>query len=157
MQIMHINRLYLDDIDPLRMFTHETIFPDRKDHEENEQQEEKEKEDARVLELFLSMVKDKEVVRRQLESKILGSFRIGPNLAHLAELLNRSDVQGHIREKLRQQASSDPKKRSESIRVIENLKKLNSRIEKENSVWFRKVPLFARIYWQINKVNIPKD
>lgn len=154
---MRIDRITLNEIDPLRMFTHETAFPDRKEEEEKEEEDEhKEEEDHRVLELFLSMVKSQEDVEKEALNPIEGFFRIGPNLATLSQLLNRSDVQDKIKDKLKDRHSKDPEKQAQSYRIRENLEKLNGRIDRENGIWFRRIPLLARIFWQIDRVKIPK-
>lgn len=87
--------------------------------------------------------------------KIQGFFEIGPNLANLAQLLNRSDVQFLIQEKLKDEEHPNPKKR-EQVRIFkDNLKKLNGKIDIANKVWYRRIPLLSRVFWQIDRVKIP--
>lgn len=155
---MRIDKVTLNEIDPLRMFTHSSAFPDRKPGEEHEEEEkgEQEEEDDRISHLFFSMVQNREEIENDLFSPISGFFKTAPNLADLAELLNRSDVQEKIKDKLRDRYHDDPVRQAQSRRIKENLDKLNGRIDRENSIWFRRIPLLARIFWQIDRIKIPK-
>ncbi|MDB2613667.1 hypothetical protein N9Y92_00735 [Chlamydiales bacterium] len=152
---MRIDRIKLENIDPLRMFTHDSIFEEKHDEEQEEDPEEKKrKNDEKIQALWNSLTKAPKY--QKYTSNILDFLNLGPKLADIAKLLNRSDVQDLIKEKLIEEFHEDPSKRKESRVIRKNLEIFNGRIARENKVWFRRIPLFSRVFWQIDKVNIPK-
>lgn len=152
---MWINQVQLSELDPLRLFTHETLFHDEHEKEEEEESEEEEKrrpDDEKLVIIWNSMTKSNS---KNSFKKVAGHFRFGPHLRDLARLLNRSDVQNLIQDYLKNENHPDPIQREKSRRIKENLGRLNQKIDQANQVWYRKVPLLSRVFWQIDRIRIP--
>ena len=152
---MRIDRVALRNMDPLKILTEKGLIPDREDHQEENEDEEKEKEEkSKIAEIWEKLTVPNEDSRPGPLRELL---HIGPNLSDLATLLNRSDVQIMLANLIAEgeKSESSAEKREMSNRVKKNLKALNGKIDRENKVWFRNMPLNFRILAQIEHIKIP--
>jgi hypothetical protein len=151
---MRVDKVALKDIDPLRIFTQYALFREREEKDQEKQDEEENEENRKVSEIWESITKE-EPGSKVSPTAITGLFKMSPNLHDLAVLLNRKDVQGIIAEILAGEKET-PEKREKAMIVRTNLEDLNGKIERENKVWFRSIPLLFRVLTQIQKITIPK-
>jgi hypothetical protein len=153
---MRIDKVALKDVNPLKVLTERTLFPDEDERGGGQEKEEEKNspENKKITEIWNGMTHEKEHV----EDGILQAlFKETPDIKMLATLLNRSDVQVMIAEVLaKEKKAQSEAERREGFIVRKNLEKLNGKIDRANSVWFRRIPLMFRVGSQIEKINIPK-
>lgn len=151
---MRIDKVALKDIDPLKIFTERSLVPDREREEKEEGDESEEQDKKRIAEIWASITKDNDDSR---PGPLRDLFHMGPDLADLATLLNREDVQILLADILAagEKKDSSPEKREMSSRVKRNLEALNGKIGRANSIWYRRLPLPLRVLWQIDRIKIP--
>lgn len=152
---MRIERIILKEMDPLRIFTEQSLlYEEQKEQEGKEEGEEEDEERKKIAEIWESMTVENPDSK---PGSIRAFLNLGPNLRDLATLLNRSDVQIQLSTLLKEgeKTESPPDKREMAKRVRTNLAILNGKIDRANSLWYAHIPLASKILWQIEKIKVP--